>query len=178
MHKTQTKCPPITQTIQPSQHDYTKQEAQNHQMLGLRARTQFTWLRHNQRRKKTKYFPSKKEASINNRSTPTNRANNAKTNTDTAAASNTAVHAAKSTTTVATVTNMSRRPNLSYAAATKHRASVATETYQVTMEKHTNASTTNEPYSLIGDWMIYDCTIHMTPYIEDFISDCHPTKLW
>jgi hypothetical protein len=56
---------------------------------------------------------------------------------------------------------------------------LATETYQVTMEKHTNASTTNEPYSLIGDWMIYsDCTIHMTPYIEDFISDCHPTKLW
>jgi hypothetical protein len=64
---------------------------------------------------------------------------------------------------------------VSYAAATKHRASVATITNQATMEKHTNRSSINEPYSLIGDWLIDSgCTIHMTPYIEDIISELSP----
>jgi hypothetical protein len=39
----------------------------------------------------------------------------------------------------------------------------------------TNASTINEPHSLIGDWLIDSgCTIHMTPYIEDFITELSP----
>jgi stringent starvation protein B len=43
------------------------------------------------------------------------------------------------------------------------------------MDQHTMASTPHEPYSLLGDWLIDNgCTIHMTPYIEDFISELSP----
>jgi hypothetical protein len=70
---------------------------------------------------------------------------------------------------------MSRRPNLSYAAATKHQANVAKGTCQPSMDQHTMTSSPQKPYSLIDNWLIDSgCTIHMTPYIEDFIPELSP----